>query len=560
VPPSSAVKKKPKKSSLQLWPEQQDVFQFTVERDATAMFCEQRTGKTYVTLKNVEHNVAWDIIRGVDFCGILVTLLTNRDSTWLDALAKFLPDVNVTSDWEVFKKLPAPRILLVHYEMLPKLINKLVKYKKFNWAAVDEAQRISNRGNKAARGMARLAWIERRLALTGTPQEVRETDYFGIFKFLDPDVFGTNWAKFEKHFMEWPKVDFENAPPGSALWQKKTLQQRILKNKAKFREDRREEFIDLLKPYCIRLTQEDVGIKKAKVHKVDVLMTKPQRDVYKDMLRDSFAYLPSRGRNKRSQRRVTAPLVITNIAKRRQIATGFVYDDDDRLHDLGDGKLRETVKLVERLPKPVVVFTAFRPDNDLVYETLVEEGYDVVQVNGSTKKKLRPQIWRDFQRAQYDVAVVQVKTGGTGVDLWKSSHAIVYSMTHSYRDWDQMKARLSAKGKLRPSEFYVLCSKNSIDEELYDLVIVKKFNTELTLKHLKRGTPSCPAKQPQKRPSRKLLKRKQQRTNPSTPSTILSKRPASSLRRSGSRSVNSASKRPSATSTAGTRRKTSTKS
>lgn len=498
-------------SSLQLWPEQQTVYDFAIKRDATAMFCEQRTGKTFVTLE-ILRRLAGDPINlytgeGNDFCGILVTLLTNRDSTWLDGIKEHLKWLNVTSDWEEFKKLPSPRILLVHFEMLPKLINKLVRYKKFNWACVDEAQRISNRGNKASRAMARLSWIRRRLVLTGTPQEVRETDYFGIFKFLDPEVFGTNWAKFEKRYMEWPEIDFENAPPGSALWQKKTLQQRILKNKATFRENRREEFLDKLKPYCIRLTQEDVGIKKAKVTKVPVRMSREQRKIYDAMKKDSFAYLPTRRKGK--ARRVTAPLVITNIAKRRQIATGFVYDDDERLHDLSDMKLKETIKLVDRLSKPIVIFTAFRPDNDLVYETMVEEGYDVVQVNGSTKKKLRPQIWRDFQKGKYDIAVVQTRTGGVGVDLWKANNAIVYSMTHSYRDWDQALSRLSAKDKKWPTEFFVLCSESSIDEDLFDLVIVKKFNTERTLKHLKRGATSWHGKHPKKpKPRKRISKRR----------------------------------------------------
>ena len=501
-------------SSLQLWPEQQSVYNFAMQRDATAMFCEQRTGKTYVTLALLR-KLAGDPInlqtgKGNNFCGLLVSRLTNRDSTWLDGIQQHLKWLNVTSDWEEFKKLPSPRLLLIHFEMLPKLIKKLVRYKKFNWACVDEAQRIANRGNGASRAMARLSWIERKLVLTGTPQEVRETDYFGIFRFLAPEVFGTNWAKFEKRYMEWPMIDFEHAPPGSALWQKKTLQQRILKNKATFRENRRKEFLDKLKPYCIRLTQEDVGIKKAKVTKVPVRMSHEQRRVYDAMKKDSFAYLPTRKKGR--ARRVTAALAITNIAKRRQIATGFVYDDDERLHDLSDMKLRETIKLVDRLSKPVVIFTAFRPDNDLVYETMVEEGYDVVQVNGSTKKKLRPQIWRDFQSGKYDVAVVQTRTGGVGVDLWKANNAIVYSMTHSYRDWDQALSRLSAKDKKWPTEFFVLCSENSIDEELFDLVIVKKFNTERTLKHLKRGAPKWHGRTPKQPPRRKPRRRRKHRS------------------------------------------------
>jgi superfamily II DNA or RNA helicase len=315
--------------------------------------------------------------------------------------------------------------------------------------------------------------------------------------------------------MDWPKVDFENSPPGSALWQQRTLQQRILKNKATFREDRRQEFIDAIKPYSTRLTKLDVGITQAKVHKVLVGMSVDQERVYRQLTKDSFAYLPARSK-RRAKKRVTAPLAITLIAKQRQVATGFVYDDEGNLHDLGENKLSKLLELVTVLSKPLVVFTAFRPDNDLVYEALVNRGYDVVQVNGSTKKKLRPQIWRDFQRAQFDVAVVQTKTGGTGVDLWKARNAVVYSMTHSYRDWDQSLSRLDSKHNKSPSEFFVLCTKNTVDEHLFDLVIVKKLTTEEILKHLKRGPQPWHVRQPQKSLKPKSLKpRRARKLNPS---------------------------------------------
>ena len=541
--------------SLKLWPEQQAVYNFTVERDETALFCEQRTGKTFITLavlkKLAGSAINLDTGKGNDFCGLLVSLLTNRDSTWLDGLTQHLPWLNVTSDWEEFKKLPCPRLLLLHYEDFTKYISRLAKYKKFNWCVFDEAQRLSARGNKASRGAKRMSWVRRKMVLTGTPQEVKETDYFGIFRFLAPSVFGESWDRFEKRYMEWPiPRGMDRAKPGTALWEKKLMELRILKKKAIFREDMRQDFIDCLKPYCIRVTKEDVGIKEAVVHKVLVDMSHEQRRCYNEMLEQSFTYLPSRTRTTK-HRRVLAGLEITNIAKRRQLASGFVYDDYNCLHHLGDEKLKETLRLVSQLKKPIVIFTAFRPDNDLVYETLVAEGYDVVQVNGSTKKKLRPQIWRDFQKARYDIAVVQTKTGGVGVDLWKATNAIVYSMTHSFRDWDQAKARLDSKAKERPSEFYVLCSRNTIDEDLFDLVIVKRFNTELTLKHLKKGPTPWPIKK-QPKPRRRM--------NPSSRSKILSKRPSSSPHPSGSLSANSALKKSSATSMAGETRRTLTKS
>ena len=539
-------------SSLKLWPEQRVVYDFAIKQDATALFCEQRTGKTYVTMALLR-KLAGDPINlttgeGNDFCGILVGLLSNLESTWLDGFKEFLPWLSVTSDWEEFKKLPSPRLLLIHYEALPGLIKKLVRYKKFNWACVDEAHRLASRGNKASRAMARLNWIRRKIILTGTPMDKRPTELFGQFRFLAPEVFGTNWEKFEKRFLVWPVPrGMDRAKMmGGALLQKKLMELRILKSKAQFNEDRRDEFNAAIKPYAIRLTKEDAGILAPNVHKVTIPMSRRQARLYEKMEKDSFVHLGGGARS-------LAPLVITNIMKRRQIASGFIYDDDEELHHLSNRKLKKTLELVDELKKPIVVFTAFRPDGDLVTQALRTEGYDVAQVNGKTprKKSDRAKIWRAFQRAEYDVLVVQTKTGGVGVDLWRSSNAIMYSMSHSFRDWDQAKSRLDNKQKTAPSDFFVLCAENTVDEELHELVIVKEFNADQVLQHLK-GETQWPKRKPLKKHPRRLK-------SSNTRSPTSSKTPASSPRRSGSRSGNSTSRRP-ANPTAGTRRKIMTKS
>ena len=376
----------------------------------------------------------------------------------------------------------------------------------------------------------------------------RPTELFGQFRFLAPEVFGTNWEKFEKRFLVWPVPrGMDRAKMmGGALLQKKLMELRILKSKAQFNEDRRDEFNAAIRPYAIRLTKEDAGILAPNVHKVTIPMSRRQARLYEKMEKDSFVHLGGGARS-------LAPLVITNIMKRRQIASGFIYDDDEELHHLSNRKLKKTLELVDELKKPVVVFTAFRPDGDLVTKALRAEGYDVAQVNGKTprKKSDRAKIWRAFQRAEYDVLVVQTKTGGVGVDLWRSSNAIMYSMSHSFRDWDQAKSRLDNKQKTAPSDFFVLCAENTVDEELHELVIVKEFNADQVLQHLK-GETQWPKRKPPKKHPRRLK-------SSNTRSPTSSKTLASSPRRSGSRSGNSTSRRP-ANPTAGTRRKIMTKS
>jgi superfamily II DNA or RNA helicase len=469
----SEAPRKPFKSSIKLWPEQQDVLEFALSVPNAALFCEQRTGKTFVSIAMIEA-----LANDGPFHGVVVSLLNNRDSTWMARTTELIPQVNVTSDWEEYKKLPSPRLLVIHYQMFVKLIKKLVKAKWLTWFCIDEGHGIANRGTKQSRAAARMSWVPRKILLTGTPIEKQPTDLWAQFRFLDPSVFGMNWEDFQKYYMEWPKVDMSHAPPGSALWQQKMLQQRILKNKAKFREELRAEFMDCIKPLSIRLTKRDVGILEPISRKVIVPLTRYQKRVYDEMTRHAVTRL-------RDDTRILAGLPVTIITKQRQIASGFVFDDDKNVHRIDNAKLNAIKKLVSKLPKPIVIFTAFRPDNAFISQAMIEEGYEVATVTGSTKKQLRPGIWQSFQRGQYDVLVCQTKTGGTGVDLWKSSHAIVASMSHSYRDWDQLKSRMDSRDKSKASELFVICGENTIDEDLFDLVVVKRLDADRVLSLLK---------------------------------------------------------------------------
>lgn len=459
-------------STLNLWPAQQEAVEFACSRSATALFFEQRTGKTFITMGILSR------MADASFTGVLMCILNNRDSTWMDKLTEYLPQLNVTTNWDEFKKLPCPRLFLVHYEAFPKLIKKIAKFKAINWMTIDEAHKISRRGTKQSRAAARMSWVSWRMILTGTPIEKKPTDMFGQFRFLDPELFGTNWAEFENEYLDFATVDMTHAPPGSALWQRKMLQQRILRGKAKFNPEKLIQFTELIKPYSMRVTKIDVGILEPIIKKVVVPMLGAQRRYYEAMEKHSVVRLDT-------GQRVISPLAVTNIMKCRQLASGFVYDDDGDCHYVGDAKLRRLKTLVEQSKLPIVIFTAFKPDNERIGKALRGMGYDVAIVTGSTKKKLRPEIWRQHQRGQHDITLVQIKTGGVGVDLWKANTAIVHSMGHSYIDFDQAKSRLDNRDKIKPSTIWVICAENTIDEDIHELVIVKRLTSEEVLSQLK---------------------------------------------------------------------------
>lgn len=475
LPLSSSKLMKPSDSLIELWPEQESAVSFVLDTMAAALFFEQRTGKTYITMAVIER------LERSTFAGVLVCLLNNRDSTWLDGLAKYLPWLNVTIDWEVYKKLPCPKLFVVHFDALPKVSKKIKNAAKkwINFCAIDEAHRLKNRGSGFSRAAARLCEITRRLILTGTPIEKNPKDLWAQFRFLIPTLFGP-WKEFEDKFLDVPKIDMTGVKPGTARWQIKVMQQGMLRSRAPFREEKLPTLIRMIKPYARRLTKVDVGILPPKIIQKMVDIDGSQRRLYQKMKKTSVIHLPGGERS-------MAPMVVTNIMKRRQIASGFVFDDDGECHTLKSAKLDRLIALFSRLPKPVVVFTAFRPDNDRITSELRALGYDIAQMHGGVNKRDRPGILRSFQRAQYDGIVCQMKTGGVGVDLWKGSYGIVHSMTHSSIDFNQAMSRMDSKLKTTAAKIYVLCGRATIDEDLYDMVVQKGMDANAVLKELKKG-------------------------------------------------------------------------
>ena len=414
-----------------------------------------------------------------DFCGILIGPLANLVSTWQDKLSEYVPQLTTFLDWEEFKKHKGPRLFLIHFEAVPPRIAKICKYKKFNWGCIDESHRIAKRGTKQSKAASRLSWIKRKLILTGTPIEKISSDLWAQFRFLLPELWGKNWAEWEKEYMDYPILNMDRVKKGSEAWKKRLLQQTILKRKAVIAKGKKRQIAREIKPYAIRLTQEDVGIQRAIIKRTPVDIRGYQREMYERMKKDHVIRL-------RDGTRIMSELAITDVVRLRQIASGFVYDEDKEVHRVGRAKLRAMRRIMDRSKKPVIIFAVFKPDLLAIQAELKKEGYRVALVYGKVSKKKRPDIWRKFQRAKYDAIILQTRVGGVGLDLWKASTAIVYSMGHSFIDWDQLRARMDNVNKDKPSEIFVLCGKNTIDEDIYELVIEKGLNSRSVLSTLRR--------------------------------------------------------------------------
>lgn len=436
------------------------------------LFFEQGTGKTWIALGVVEKLIAAD----PKFAGLIIPILTNRDSSWTALINEQLPGVNVAHDWPTFKATPFPKLLVMHREStrgkrrvtskgnttrLP-IDQKVVN---FQWSIViiDESQGLNSRASMLSRAARKLRNHKRRMALSGTPIEGKEPDVWAQMRFIDHTVFGEAWTDF--------KLDYTK-PAG------------FMGKQRVFRQERAERFYRMIKPYCLRVELKDVlNIKPPIIHKVEFELFGTQRRLYEEMENDQVTRL--------SGKRIMAPLPITAQLRMHQITGGFITEDDGEVMIAGTAKMRRMRRLIESgvITIPLVVFCRFKPDV-IAVETQLKKYFKRVEVlwgatgGAKNKSQVRAALNKRFQSGEIDALVCQQKAGGVGIDLFASQCGIIYSCSFSYIDWAQMIARLVRRGQTGQVNFWFLCARNTIDDDIYSAVegkstVSKTFNERL---------------------------------------------------------------------------------
>lgn len=484
TPRKSPVPKRPSLSSTRVWSQldayQQDAVEFCLSVKTAGLFFEQGTGKTWIAGGLIE------ALLSPSFVGLLVVPLSNLESSWLAFLTAQLPQLPLYRTWEEFKAAPAPKLLLQHYEALKakKYIDKLARVK---WSLVgyDEGQRLKNRTSIESRNAAKLRKLaEYKLLLSGTPIEENPSDLWAQFRFLAPQVFGTRWKDFEEEFLEPIDNDlltrFKEAKPRSYKWQRLLRDIRIASGKRRFDFTKLDAFLARVSPFCLRETKEVLKLPPMSVQPVGIRLRGQQRELYDVLARDMVADIDGGSQ-------VTAPLRITQLGRLHQICGGYATDDDGEVHEVGRAKQRELKKLIdkEHHKGPIVVFCRYLEEVWSLEKMLIRVYPSVKTLTGRNRKE-RSQLIEAFQAGQIDVMICQIKTGGVGIDLFRSCVAIFYSTSYSFIDFEQALARIHRRGQTKPVTIYILIALDTIDGEIYSAILDKRRVTSKVLIHFEK--------------------------------------------------------------------------
>lgn len=347
-----------------------------------------------------------------------------------------------------------PFVYIINYESAWRdPIASWIKKQKWDHIIFDECHRIKAAAGKASRFCGTLLQNSRyRIGLTGTPMPHSPLDLYAQYRALDTKVFGTSNAAFKRRYAEYGGFN--------GLQVTKFINQ--------------EEMAFKFERIAFRVTSEILDLPPV-THTRKVCTLEPAAMKAYMQMEDEMYFEMLEGE-------VTAANALVKILRLQQITSGYIKNDDGTFVKISDSKqalLQDTLEDIDA-DEPIVIFAVFKTDIKAIREELVKAKRSVAELSGSRNDLA------EWQEGKYNAIVVQIRSGGVGVDLTRSCIQLYYSTSHSMGDYEQSIARTHRPGQTRPVRFIHLTAQGTIDEAIYAALEKKKQAVDLVLEYVKR--------------------------------------------------------------------------
>lgn len=447
----------------ELRPEQEEAFEAAKPFRGFALFCEQRTGKSLISLALVDHHKP-DVV--------VIVCPKKALRVWREQIAE-----HIKFDWPCEKA-------LIHYEAISRDAKDRRWWRKRfreTWAdkrifiIVDEGHRIKGRGSMQSRMLRSLGRLSTwRLLLTGTPVDKIREDSWAIFDFIQPGALEETWEEFSDEYLKIEKAKGKHG--------------KFYNKITGYRHGKR--FRRIFHKYSFRVTLREAQRRSGRrpylvKRRVVLFDLKPEtRRVYSE--------LETELKTEVRKKKVSTPLVVTLVAKLQQLTGGYLIHTEQVYHRDGTPKLtkrgrpkiirtiipvgREKLillkKLVERYPrrKKLVICVNYRHEIERIGRQLEKLGRSWQSVAGG-----------DYFDGRFhtDTIVMQIQSG-EAIDLSKARTFIMYSWNFSHINHEQAKFRVLEFDSKRINYVYLM-AKDSVDEQIYEAVRKKKNLTRLVI-------------------------------------------------------------------------------
>jgi superfamily II DNA or RNA helicase len=358
---------------------------------------------------------------------------------WLDEAARFTPRLRVVDYSGVRRRdlrdeLDEADVLLTTYGVLRRDI-AILREIALDYAILDEAQAIKNRGSQAAKA-SRLLDADHRLALSGTPVENHLGELGSIFEFLNPGMLG--------------KL------AGSSTLRSTVADAQVL--------------APALRPFILRRTKEEVltDLPPKSEQTVFCVLERAQRKLY-DELRVHYQrslkhHIEEVGLGRAKIR------VIEALLRLRQAACHPGLLDPKR----GDESSAKLEHLLDQLSQVVgeghkaLIFSQFTKFLAIVRRRLDDRGVAYEYLDGRTKDRKR-RVERFQNDRDCPLFLVSLKAGGLGLNLTAADYVFLLDPWWNPASESQAIDRAHRIGQPRPVFAYRLIAEDTVEEKILKL-------------------------------------------------------------------------------------------
>ena len=348
-------------------------------------------------------------------------------------------------------------VLLINtdgYRAIPE-----IAYINFTHLIFDESTLIKNPTTKLTKFYcSHFRNVKHRFILSGDPMPESMLDLYSQLQFLDPDILKVkNWFAFRSMFFKRDYFDpykYHCTANGYRLLNK------------------------LSKDRLFFLSRKDVKLGGIEIkEKREFELSKRATKTYKKLLRDLILMI-----DEKIIRGFSFHVEIFHVIRR--LFGGMV---DGKLIDTGKYNLLKHIINYELPKEQLVIWAEYIEELKLIQKILKDLKKSSALIYGDVAVQNREKIINNFNKKQLDVLVCQPCAVKYGSDFSQADTQIYWSTPISHLNRSQSKDRIISTKKDSTLTIDFIC-KDTIEEDIYNKVMKKATNQELSVNILKRGS------------------------------------------------------------------------
>ena len=363
---------------------------------------------------------------------------------WENEIKRFSPKLKVGVYYGInrdFSSLKKVDVILTTYGTIRNDIENLLE-EKFDMLILDESQNIKNVNSQTTKAVLLLN-AKKRVALSGTPIENNLLELYSLFRFLNPEMFGSV-QRFTNNYI----VPIQKYSDTSTI----------------------EELKKKIYPFLLRRVKKEV-LKDLpdKIEKlVYVDMNNEHRKFYEERRKYYYSLLE---KNTLNQGNFDKFFVLQAINELRHIVSSPELESKKIISSKKEVLIENVVEAIENNHK-VLIFVNYLSSIESICDSLKENKIKYLKMTGQTKD--RQNLVDKFQNdSRYKVFVMTLKTGGVGLNLVSADTIFIYDPWWNTTVENQAIDRAYRLGQDKTVFAYKMIMRNTIEEKILKLQEIK---------------------------------------------------------------------------------------